>query len=176
MKKEIIQAMKIKIESYSNSWPHLFEELKYKIRCKLKKYDITIEHIGSTSVKNLASKPIIDILIGVSSEELDNYIEPIIDLGFTYIKKYEKDNPNRRFFFLIENKKRIAHIHLVNINSRWFKRHMAFRNELRSNKIIREKYENLKYKLVKKEWKDGNDYADAKTEFIRAIEKNLGFN
>ena len=53
---------------------------------------------------------------------------------------------------------------------------MAFRNELRSNKIIREKYENLKYKLVKKEWKDGNDYADAKTEFIRAIEKNLGFN
>ena len=100
MKKEIIQAMKIKIESYNNSWPHLFEELKHKIRCKLKKYDITIEHIGSTSVKNLASKPIIDILIGISSEELDNYIEPIIDLGFTYIKKYEKDNPKRRFFFL----------------------------------------------------------------------------
>ena len=168
--------MKIKIESYNNSWPHLFEELKYKIRCKLKKYDVTIEHIGSTSVKNLASKPIIDILIGIRSEELNDYIEPIIDLGFTYIKKYEKDDPNRRFFFLIEKKKRIAHIHLVNINSRWFKRHIGFRNELRSNKIIRKKYENLKYKLAEKEWKDGNDYADAKTEFIRSIESRLDIN
>ena len=29
---------------------------------------------------------------------------------------------------------------------------------------------------MKKEWKDGNDYAEAKTEFIRNIERNLEFN
>ena len=176
MKKEIIQAMKIKIESYNNSWPHLFEELKHKIRCKLKKYDITIEHIGSTSVKNLASKPIIDILIGVSSNELDKYIDPIKNLGYTHIKEYEIEIPSRRFFFFEENKKRIAHIHLVKHNSRWFKRHLAFRNELRSNEVIRKKYQDLKYSLSEKEWKDGNEYADAKTTFIRSVEKMLKFD
>ena len=99
--------MKIKIKSYNDNWPYIFEDIKSKIR----------EHIGSTSVKNLASKPIIDILIGIKFQELDDYITPIKNLGFTYMKKYEKEIPNRRFFFLENDTKRIAHIHLVKINT-----------------------------------------------------------
>ena len=82
----------------------------------------------------------------------------------------------QRFFFFEKSKKRIAHVHLVKKNSRWFKRHLAFRNELRSNEIIRKKYQSLKYSLSKKEWKDGNEYADAKTTFIRSVEKMLKFD
>ena len=40
-------------------------------------------------------------------------------------------------------------------------------------------YKNLsitKYSLSKKEWKDGNKYADAKTTFIRSVEKMLKFD
>ena len=165
--------MKIKIEKHNTNWAKVFQDLKCKITNNINEGDISIEHIGSTSVNNLASKPIIDILIGVNSNNLDNYITPIINLGFTYVKEYEKDIPNRRFFFLENNSRRISHIHLVEINSRWSKRHIAFRNELRSNKITKKEYEKLKYKLSKQEWDDGNEYADAKTKFIRAIEKNL---
>ena len=32
-----------------------------------------------------------------NSNNLDNYITPIINLGFTYVKEYEKDIPNRKF-------------------------------------------------------------------------------
>ena len=130
----------------------------------------------AASVNNLASKPIIDILIGVGSNELDMYIKPIKNLGYIHIKEYEIETPNRRFFFYEKSNKRIAHIHLVKKNSRWFKRHIAFRNELRSNEIIRKKYQSLKYSLSKKEWKDGNEYADAKTTFIRSVEKMLKFD
>ena len=168
--------MKIKIESYNNSWPYLFEEIKYKIKNKIRKDNITIEHIGSTSIKNLASKPIIDVLIGVSSDKLDNYIDPIKNLGYTHIKEYEIETPNRRFFFYEKSKERITHVHLVNKNSKWFKRHIAFRNELRLNEITRKKYQRLKYSLSEKEWKDGNEYADAKTTFIRSVEKMLKFD
>ena len=165
--------MKIKIEKHNTNWAKIFQDLKYKITNNINEGDMSIEHIGSTSVNNLASKPIIDILIGVNSNNLDNYITPIINLGFTYVKEYEKDIPNRRFFFLENNSRRTSHIHLVGINSRWYKRHIAFRNELRSNEITKKEYEKLKYKLSKQEWDDGNEYADAKTKFIRAIEKNL---
>jgi len=165
--------MKIKLEKHNTNWTNIFQKLKYKITNNINENNISIKHIGSTSVNNLASKPIIDILIGINSNNLDNYITPIINLGFTYMKEYEKEIPNRRFFFLENNSKRIAHIHLVEINSRWYKRHIAFRNELRSNEVTKKEYENLKYKLEKKEWKDGNEYSDAKTKFIRAIEKNL---
>ena len=91
--------MKIKIKSYNDNWPYIFEDIKSKIRDNIDKDNITIEHIGSTSVKNLASKPIIDILIGIKFQELDDYITPIKNLGFIYMKKYEKEIPNRRFFF-----------------------------------------------------------------------------
>ena len=165
--------MKIKIESYNDNWPYFFEDIKSRIMDNIDKDNITIEHIGSTSVKDLASKPIIDILIGIKFQELDDYITPIKDLGFTYMKEYEKEIPNRRFFFLENNTKRIAHIHLVKIDSRWYKRHIAFRDELRSNEVIKKEYEELKYTLAKKEWKDGNEYADAKTKFIKSIEKSL---
>ena len=165
--------MKINIVPYNDEWPLLFETIKKEIKKSIVDNDVIIEHIGSTSVKNLDSKPIIDILIGVSSNELDKYIDPIKNLGYTYIKEYEIETPNRRFFFLEKNKKRIAHIHLVKHNSRWFKRHIAFRDELKSNEIIRKNYQNLKYSLSEKEWKDRNEYADAKTKFIRSIEKNL---
>ena len=168
--------MKINIVPYNDEWPLLFETIKKEIKKSIVDNEVIIEHIGSTSVDKLASKPIIDILIGVGSNDLDMYIKPIKNLGYTYIKEYEIETPNRRFFFYEKSKKRIAHVHLVNKNSRWFKRHIAFRNELRSNEIIRKKYQNLKYSLSKKEWKDGNEYADAKTTFISSVEKLLKFN
>ena len=168
--------MKINIVPYSDEWPLLFEIIKKEIKKSIVDNDFIIEHIGSTSVKKLASKPIIDILIGVRSDELDKYIDPIKNLGYTHIKEYEIEIPDRRFFFFEKSNKRIAHIHLVKLNSKWFKRHIAFRNELRVNKIIRKKYQRLKYSLAEKEWKDGNEYADAKTTFIRAVEKTLKFD
>tara|TARA_B100001250_G_scaffold11370_1_gene9862 strand:+ start:1321 stop:1827 length:507 start_codon:yes stop_codon:yes gene_type:complete len=168
--------MKINIVPYNDEWPLLFEKIKKEIKKSIIDNDVIIEHIGSTSVKNLASKPIIDILIGVSSDELDKYIDPIKNLGYTHIKKYEIETPNRRFFFFEKSKKRISHIHLVKQHSRWFKRHMAFRNELRSNESIRKKYQKLKHSLSEKEWIDGNEYADAKTTFIRSVEKMLKFD
>ena len=168
--------MKINIVPYSDEWPLLFEIIKKEIKKSIVDNDFIIEHIGSTSVKKLASKPIIDILIGVRSDELDKYIDPIKNLGYTHIKEYEIEIPDRRFFFFEKSNKRIAHIHLVKQNSKWFKRHIAFRNELRVNKIIRKKYQRLKYSLAEKEWKDGNEYADAKTTFIRSVEKMLKFD
>ena len=168
--------MKINIVEYNNEWPVLFETIKKEIKKIIDNNEIIIEHVGSTSVYNLASKPIIDILIGVDSNDLDMYIKPIKNLGYTYIKEYEIETPNRRFFFYEKSEKRIAHVHLVKKNSRYFKRHIAFRNELRSNEIIRKKYQSLKYSLSKKEWKDGNEYADAKTTFIKSVEKMLKFD
>ena len=101
--------MKIKIIPYNDEWPLLFETIKKEIKKIIIDNEIIIEHIGSTSVYNLASKPIIDILIGVGSNELDMYIKPIKNLGYTYIKDYEIETPNRRFFFF-EKIKTVTHI------------------------------------------------------------------
>ena len=64
--------MKIKIFPYDKNWPILFEKLRSEIKKNINTNDIAIEHIGSTSIKKLASKPIIDILIGIRSKKLND--------------------------------------------------------------------------------------------------------
>ena len=131
-----------------------------------------IEHIGSTSVAGLCAKPIIDILLGVHSlDDADSIVPNMIELGYDYISKYEDVMPYRRYFNKYENEVGKFHVHTVVIDSDFWNRHIKFRNILRKNENIRNDYCMLKKELAKKEWKDGNEYADAKTDFIRRIEK-----
>lgn len=162
--------MKIRLVRYNKKWTEDFLNIKKRIEKNVDS-QILIEHIGSTSVSQIkVSKPIIDILIGINNN-LDMYIPSIQKSGFEYENKYEKEIPFRRFFEKKTYPK--AHIHLVKKKSLWFKRHIAFRDELRKNIYVRKEYENLKIKLSKKNWKNGNEYADAKTKFIRSIEEKI---
>jgi GrpB-like predicted nucleotidyltransferase (UPF0157 family) len=64
---------------------------------------------------------------------------------------------------------------MVEAGSEFWLRHLAFRDYLRANENMRNEYEALKKKLSAKEWKDGNEYNVAKTEFIKGIEANFTF-
>lgn len=53
-----------------------------------------IEHIGSTSVEGLSTKPIIDILIGLNNEsDLEKTITPLTNNDYVYYERYNKDMP-----------------------------------------------------------------------------------
>ena len=161
--------MKIRIVDYNKNWENYFLYMKEKIKKMFN--DIKIYHIGSTAVPGLMAKPIIDIMIGVKDDNfLNDTIEPFKKIGFQYISRYEKDIPNRRFFIFKDDSIKY-HIHVVKQGTHWQKRHIVFRDQLKNNKEVMIRYQNLKIKLSKKEWKDTNEYADAKTGFIRSIEK-----
>lgn len=60
----------ISIVEYNPNWPDLFDKEKRFIGSLIKNFVYgTIEHVGSTSVKGLAAKPVIDIMVGVESLE-----------------------------------------------------------------------------------------------------------
>lgn len=59
----------VKIESYTKAWESEFEKSKKEIKNLLKNKEVATEHIGSTSIKNIVSKPIIDIGIGTNSKK-----------------------------------------------------------------------------------------------------------
>jgi len=134
--------------------------------------EIVIEHIGSTSVPGLAAKPVIDIMIGVPSLAMADKqcIEPIKGLGYTYVPEYEKMAPERRYFRK-KNAEDVAthHIHLVEMNSSFWKRHIRFRNYLRAHPEAVQEYGDLKKNLATK-FIDTNEYANAKSEFVKRIE------
>jgi len=125
----------------------------------------------------LCAKPIIDILIGVGDKsQLDIPVPEIQDLGYQYISRYENEMPYRRFFLKEKDAVRTHQIHMVAYKSTFWVRHLQFRDYLRARSEIAEEYAVLKRQLAERDWESVNDYADAKTAFIRRIEaaaKNL---
>ena len=186
--------MKINIEKYNTEWTSQFEQIKADLCSILVKLNPKIEHIGSTSVPNLAAKPVIDILVGIeSSSDLDKTIEPLISNHYIYYELYNSVMPNRRLFVGLKDKKdikffqntyskkdliphdkinqlRLAHIHIWEHGTDDWNRHIAFRDYLKEHPEITSQYESLKKQLSLKDWKDGNEYNDAKDSFIKTEE------
>jgi GrpB-like predicted nucleotidyltransferase (UPF0157 family) len=74
----------IVVSDYDPNWPTLFEQERTRIKNALGSFALAIEHMGSTAVPGLPSKPIIDLLVGVPSleEARERCIEPIEALGW----------------------------------------------------------------------------------------------
>lgn len=61
---------RITIEEYSIKWESEFYKLQTLINNVMTDSVLSIEHVGSTSVKGLASKPILDIDIVIKDYEI----------------------------------------------------------------------------------------------------------
>jgi len=123
-------------------------------------------------VPGLAAKAVIDILVGTRSlAEADAHcIAPVIALGYEYVPKFELEMPYRRYFRRPAAAGNLAHhIHLVENGSEFWERHLLFRDYLRAHPPTAREYEQLKRELAPR-FDDANDYAEAKTEFIGAVE------
>lgn len=164
--------MKVTIVEYRPEWQRLFEREKKLLQNVLGRDIALIEHIGSTSVIGLAAKPIIDIMVGLHEFSIANSFVPKVKaVGYDYIPQYEDVMPYRRFF-VKKVQQRVTHqIHMVESGSEFWERHLLFRDYLRENPEVAKKYASLKKELAEREWLDTNEYAEAKTEFIRSIEK-----
>ncbi|MGZ4056440.1 MAG: GrpB family protein [Bacteroidia bacterium] len=161
--------MKIELSEYNPDWQNIFLKEKMLLETVLP-IGSRIEHIGSTSIKDLCAKPVIDILCGVDNFLISSdLIDKITGLNYQYIEQYNAIIPDRRYFKKTgENN---FHIHLVQYDGQFWERHILFRDFLRKNEIIKNEYASLKRQLAQKDWIDGNEYAGAKTEFIKAIEE-----
>ena len=90
----------IVVSDYDHNWPTLFEQERTRIKKALGSFVLAIEHMGSTAVPDLPSKPIIDLLVGVPSleEAKERCIKPIEALGYIYVPEYASWLPCELFF------------------------------------------------------------------------------
>lgn len=134
-----------------------------------------IEHIGSTAAPGLMAKPIIDIMAGLPEfGEADRLAPAVVRQGYEDIRKYEDAMPFRRYFERWSHGRCAHHLHLVGLGGEFWKRRLAFRDYLRAHPQAAATYAALKTRLARRDWRDGNESADAKSEFIRGIERTAG--
>jgi GrpB-like predicted nucleotidyltransferase (UPF0157 family) len=66
MKRDLGVAERVELTPYDPAWTQQYEHEAEPIRRALGSYEgFTIEHIGSTAIPGMPSKPIIDIVVGV---------------------------------------------------------------------------------------------------------------
>lgn len=188
--------MILPFEPYNPSWKDQFYTIKQELDKLLLPLAASVDHIGSTSVKGLSAKPIIDILIGLNDEkDLDKVPALLANRQYVYYEKYNADMPYRRFLVLLkedpnklglpmrigtsdeipdrlnDHALRTAHIHVIPKRSEHWLRHIAFREYLRTHPTVKEQYQALKEALIQQEWRDGNDYNIGKDAFLKVEEK-----
>ncbi len=158
---------KISISNYDPRWPLLYEEEKALILGAIGDKIVAIEHVGSTAVPGLGAKPVIDIMVAVEKlADVEDFVTPLAAIG--YKPEKEVTIPDRRFF----NKgpqERHRHLHISEMNSEFWKRHIVFRDYLRAHPETVREYYDLKRRLAVKFEDDREAYTDAKSAFIEEV-------
>ncbi len=156
----------IEIVPYDSAWPERFRSWRDRLAAALGAAAERIEHVGSTAVPGLAAKPVIDIQVSVAEPELEGSYAPMIEgLG---VQLRSRDHLHR-FFRPFSGLPREVQVHVCANGSAWERRHLLFRDYLRSNGEAREKYLTAKLEAAQ-QWRDDRvAYADAKTEVINRI-------
>ena len=158
------------VSPYSPDWPTKFHAIRKDLLSVFAPTLVTIEHIGSTSVPDLAAKPVIDVLLGARSlADIESKIKPLSEIGYSYVPKYEREIPMRRYFVKSLATSLRVHLHAVEFDSRIWREHLAFRDRLRADAILRSEYQALKLRLAAEFADDKSAYTAAKATFIQAV-------
>ena len=163
----------ITVVPYDPAWPAEFAAEALRIRKAFGDLALRIEHVGSTSVPDLAAKAVIDIQISVQSlEPRDLYCARLTELGYTHFPLGDFDLMYPFF------KRPVAwpsthHVHLCASGSEQERSHLVFRDYLRRNPAVAADYVALKRKLVAvhdgRTMESQENYSLSKTEFVRSV-------
>lgn len=130
---------------------------------------IEIQHVGSTAVRGISAKPIIDISVGVKKlEDILPYIQLLEKNGIVF----RGEDVSDQYLFVIgdfEKDTRSHHIHAVEHNSVAWKNYIKFRDYLNEHPAKAKEYEELKQELAKLYPDDRVAYTSGKQKFIDEI-------
>ena len=159
----------IVVSDYDPNWPNLFEQERSRIKNALGSFALAIEHVGSTAVPGLPSKPIIDLLVGVPSleEARERFIEPFAALGYNYVSEYASWLPGELFFRKGPPGPWTHHVHLMEPSQPRWEALLVFRDYLRAHPEAACAYADVKQALAASSKEDIGAYRNGKTIFVQ---------
>ena len=159
---------------YDAQWKRDFTAIKTELQEALDGLALRIEHVGSTSVPGLSAKPIIDIDVVIRNESiLDAAIEALGRIGYRHEGNYGIIG---REAFGYEGKEHLRdhHLYVCPQNSPELKRHIAFRDYLRSHPEAVREYSRVKEEGAELYPHDIDRYIEHKSPFIEGIYREIG--
>ncbi|OTX80576.1 hypothetical protein BK726_29270 [Bacillus thuringiensis serovar londrina] len=167
---------RIAIEEYNVKWESEFNKIYTLINNVMEDSIVSIEHVGSASVKGLASKPILDIDIVIEEYEIfHEVVKKLEKIGYYHQLEWSfkgREAFGRKDTFVPWNERNTVwmehHLYVCDKNSEELRRHIVFRDYLREHTEVANEYGNLKEELAR-ESKNRSSYIEDKTVFITNI-------
>lgn len=163
---------KLEVVDHANEWHEYFRSECNVLEDILGEDCLRIEHIGSTAVKDLPAKPIIDILVEIDHyDTLETYNGVLCKNGYVYVGEVEV--PDRKFYYKEIDGVRTHHLHVYRENNPIISEQLGFRDYLRAHDEVRIEYGNAKKNALVKSGNDIEKYMLYKSGFIENILKTL---
>jgi GrpB-like predicted nucleotidyltransferase (UPF0157 family) len=162
------------VVAYDENWRAEFERIKKELLGAIGDLAIAIEHVGSTSVEGLPAKPIIDIdLVIKSYNDFEDLKAKLDQIGYTH--RGDLGIKDRQAFGY-EGKAHLMkhHLYVCPQYSEELKRHMTFRDYLRSHPEDRDWYGQVKTYAARAFPKDIDNYLTAKEPCIAELYRRCG--
>ncbi|HRO31307.1 GrpB family protein [Citricoccus sp.] len=128
------------------------------------------QHVGSTAVPGLASKPIVDVQAAVVDLGCSDAVARVLlPAGWHFVPPELDARPWRRFLVQVIDEHRAAHLHLLPAGSPRWTEQLEFRDALRADPELTHRYAELKRALAAKHATDREAYSAGKAKFVRSV-------
>ena len=165
---EGVERSKVRLLPHNIEWEQEFLQTKSELEAVWSKNIIDIQHVGSTSIRSICAKPILDIAIKLKSI-LDMNVKSLEQQGYSY-RGPQQGNSNWHLFVLRgDNQISLRHIHCYPKEENEFNQLVSFRDYLNTHSDEAEKYSKLKLELAKRYPDNRAAYTNGKDEFIKSI-------
>lgn len=153
---------------YDPRWPRLFEAERERVEAAPGARAVGVEHVGSTAVPGLDAKPVVNLLVGVSSmRDAKRCVRPLE--GIRYEHRGEAGIPGRLFFRKAHDGRRAYHLHVAEVGGAFWDEHLLFRDYLRAHPQTARYYARLKHELAAREGQDREAYTAAEAGFVKDV-------
>jgi len=161
---------KVKVVPYHPGWAELYVEEREAIETVLGRSTAQVEHIGSTAIPGMPSKPILDIMVVVpQTAEVGQFVDGLCRIGYHY--EPDEPVPERHFFVKppLAVPYRTHHLSLTTAGSSFWRNNMAFREYMLNHGDEAARYGTLKRDLADRHPDDRAAYTAAKQPYIRRV-------
>lgn len=161
----------VELQPHQKAWEENANQTISMLKCILGAAAVDIQHIGSTSIKGICAKPIIDLVIGVRSFEDIMILKDALEAeGVIY---RGQDHPGQHLFVMgdFEADTRTHHIHVVIFESKEWVNYVNFRDYLNTYPEKADEYDLLKRTLLEQFTLDRGKYTSGKQVLIDRLLK-----
>ena len=159
----------VAVEPHRMEWEESAQEMIARLKNICKDDLADAQHIGSTSIKSICAKPVVDIVAGVSSfDRIMKHNDDLKNRGIVYRRQ---DQPGQHLYVVgdSENQVQTHYIHVVIWKQEAWNNYINMRDYLNVHEEEAKKYAELKERLAREYPQDRIAYTNGKSACIARI-------